>query len=94
MPTLRSATSGKERKTYADPPKDRQKTKRRPLPHAHHLAMARLHAVHGHIVHAPEYKGIDTKGLRNLTAAHSGLSAVRMLKRGGTRRNRKRTMRW
>ena len=93
MPTLRSATSEKPRKTYADPPRQKKTTQREPLPHKHHLAMARLHATHGHIVHDPKYKGIDTKWLRNLTAARSGLSAVRMLKRGGTRRNRKRTMR-
>ena len=93
MPTLRSATSGKPRETYADP-RQKKTTKRRVLPHKHHLAMADLYAKHKHMANNPDYEGIEqANDVRHFTAHGPGLSALRALKRAGTRRNRKRTMR-
>ena len=93
MPTTRSATSGKPPKSYVT------KTTRKVPSHAHHVASAERYEQGKHLLSDPKFKGINSVSkIRTHTAARSGLSAVRMLKRGGTRRSksrgRKYTMRW
>lgn len=90
----RSKTSGKTRKTYADPPQKKTTKKHGVLSHEHHKDMADLYAKHKHMANNPDYEGIkQANDVRHITAHGPGLSALRALKRAGTRRNRKRTMR-
>jgi hypothetical protein len=92
MPTTRSATSGKPPKSYAEKKTPNVKSYER------HLAAVKSSEQAKDVAHDKKYSRKHRDQARSHTAHGPGLSAVRMLKRGGTRRSksrgRKYTMRW